>query len=313
MPSHVIIGAGATGTATALELANRGHAVKVITRSGSGPTHPSIELIKANASDPETLIRHAKGAAAIYNCANPPYNKWTTDWPPLAASILRAAEATGAVLVTLSNLYAYEVGKPMRATDSLHPPSVKGKVRADMWHEALRAHDEGRVRVTEARASDFIGPGIGATAHMGDRVVPRLLAGKSVSLLGRVDVPHSWTAISDVASTLATIGADDRAWGRPWHVPTAAPLTQTQLIHRMCEIAKVEPVKVKSLPSFAVTLGGLALPVLRELKEVMYQFEQPFVMDSADTTDVFGLTATPIDETLSATIDFYRNPSAPAA
>jgi len=305
---HIVIGAGATGTATARQLATTGAQVKVVTRSGSGPALPGVELIAADASDQTHLAQIATGAHAIYNCANPPYNKWTTDWPPLAASLLATAEATGARLVTLSNLYAYaKPSAPMKATDPLDPPSVKGAVRAAMWDEALAAHRSGRVQVTEARASDFIGPQVGDSGHMGDRVVPRVLKGKSVSLLGELDVAHSWTAIDDVARTLVTLGRDDRALGRPWHVPTAAPMSQRELVHRMCELAGVDPVKVSQLPGIAITLAGLVMPVMRELKEVAYQFQAPFVIDSQETSDVFGLEPTPLDDTLVATLASYRH------
>ena len=304
---HVVIGAGATGTATAQRLARRGHRVRVITRSGSGSSDVGIEPVAADASDPATLTGLTEGAAAIYNCANPPYHRWTTDWPPLAASLLAAAEANDAVLVTLSNLYGYDNSSgPMRATDPLNPPSIKGGVRARMWTEALAAHRAGRVRVTEARASDFIGPGTGANGHMGDRVVPRVLAGKAVTVMGRTDVDHSWTAIDDVAETLVTIGADQRAWGRPWHVPTVAPLSQRKLIDRMAAVAGVEPVTVRSMPNLALRLGGLAVPAIRELREVLYQFETPFVIDAEDTIDTFGLKPTPLDDTLRATVAAYR-------
>ena len=279
---HVIVGAGATGTATARLLAGRGASVIVVTRSGSGPSHPNIELIAADATDSQRLTTISAGASAIYNCANPPYHRWTSDWPPLASSLLTAAERTGAVLVILSNLYGYaNPTRPMRATDPLDPSSVKGGVRADMWHAALAAHERGAVRVTEARASDFIGPNIGQTAHMGDRVLDRVRKGKSVSLLGDLDALHSWTAIDDVAMTLATIAEDERAWGRAWHVPTVAPISQRDLVHRMCKIAGVEPVKVKGIPNLALRALGVFVPAMRELREVAYQFEAPFIIDSA--------------------------------
>ena len=305
---HIVIGAGATGSATARLLADTGRTVTLVTRSGSGPEHPGIQLVAADASDPTTLIRLAAGAAVIYNCANPSYERWTTDWPPLAASILAAAEANDAVLATLSNLYAYpRSDRPMLAMDPLDPPSVKGAVRATMWADALAAHQAGRVRVVEVRASDFIGPGLGGNGHMGDRVVPRVLAGKSVSLLGSADVDHSWTAIADVASTLVALAADERAWGRPWLVPTVAPLSQRALVHRMCELAGVDPVTVRTMPSAMLSLAGLFSPVIRELKEIVYQFEGPFVIDSSETTETFGLEPTPLDETLTATLASYAH------
>lgn len=311
---HVIVGAGATGSATARHLADQGARVRVISRSGSGPTDPRIELVAADASDATALQHHSADAAVIYNCANPPYHRWTTDWPPLSASLLSAAAASGAVLVTLSNLYAYSPPTaPMKATDPLDAASIKGGVRAAMWHEALAAHETGTVRVTEARASDFIGPDVGESGHMGDRVVPRVLAGKSVSLLGALDAPHSWTAIDDVARTLITIGREPAAWGKAWHVPTAPPLTQREIVERMCDLAGVDHVSIKTLPSFALTLAGVFSPMIRELKEIVYQFEEPFVIDATATTAAFGLEPTPIDETLRAALDSYSPTLATAA
>ncbi len=303
---HVIVGAGATGTATARLLSDQGHRVTMISRSGRGPVEPGIELVAADAANPGTLTKLTVGAAAIYNCANPQYTDWARDWPPLANSLLTAAEANDAVLVTLSNLYGYaNPTAPMRATDPLNPSSIKGGIRAKMWHDALAAHQAGRVRVTEARASDFIGPGTGANGHMGDRVVPRVLASKSVSVMGRVDVEHSWTAIEDVARTLVTIATDERAWGRAWHVPTEAPMSQRELVHRMCALAGVEPVTVRTIPGAALTVAGIFLPVMRELKEMLYQFNDAFVIDSQETTDVFGLKPTPLDDTLRAMLASY--------
>jgi nucleoside-diphosphate-sugar epimerase len=307
---HVVIGAGATGTATAALLASTGAQVKIVTRSGSGPTADGIELVAVDASDAAQLTTIASGARAIYNCANPPYNRWTTDWPPLAASLLTTAEATGAVLVTLSNLYGYAPPtRPMLASEPLDPSAIKGGVRAQMWQDALAAHSQGRVRVTEARASDFIGPDVGANGHMGDRVIPRILKGKSVSLLGNVDVDHSWTAIDDVARTLVTLGEDERAWGRAWHVPTTAPLSQRELVHRVCSLADVEPVKVSTVPSFVLRTVGVFVAAIRELREVAYQFEAPFVIDSQETIDTFALTPTALDDTLRATLASYGHNS----
>jgi len=107
MSEHVIVGAGAVGSATALLLAGRGEQVRVISRRGTGPQHAAIERVAADATDAERLTALATGAAALYNCANPLYHQWFTDWPPLASALLTAAERSGAVLATMSNLYGY--------------------------------------------------------------------------------------------------------------------------------------------------------------------------------------------------------------
>jgi len=293
---HVVVGAGATGTATALLLASSGASVRIVTRSGTGPEHARIERVAADASDVERLVELTAGAHAIYNCANPPYHKWNEAWPPLAASLLAAAERTGAVLVTLSNLYGYEVDGPMTADH----------VRTAMWHDALAAHEQGRANVVEVRASDFIGPALGDNGHMGDRLLNRIVAGKSVQVFGATDVPHSWTAIDDVARTLVAVAAEPTAWGRAWHVPSAAPQTQAEMVHALCEVAEVAPVKVGVLPPALLKVLGVFVPPIREMAEMRYQFVEPFIIDATETTEVFGIEATPLADTMRAMVAHAR-------
>jgi nucleoside-diphosphate-sugar epimerase len=256
MSIHVIVGAGAVGTGTALVLAEAGHDVRVVTRSGSGPEHPNVELMGADASDRSRMAQMATGAHAIYNCANPPYTKWATAWPPLAASFLAAAETTGARLVTMSNLYGFAPGtNPMSADGALASTTKKGAIRATMWHDALEAHRAGRIRATEARGSDYVGSGLGDNAHLGDRVVLPALSGKSVSYVGTPDQARSWAYIGDVCATLATLGTDDRALGRAWHVPSIAPISASDYVAALCREAGVAPVKVKQIPALALRGG----------------------------------------------------------
>src|SRR5215510_4197994 len=105
MSLHVIVGAGAVGSWVGRLLAERGDRVRMISRRGTGPEHPAIERVAADATQADRLTQLASGAAALYNCANPPYHRWPIDWPPLAAALLAAAERSGAVLATASNLY----------------------------------------------------------------------------------------------------------------------------------------------------------------------------------------------------------------
>lgn len=301
MSLHVIVGAGAVGTATARRLADDGHDVRLVSRHGRGPRHDRIETVAADAAAPGALRAVATGAAALYNCANPAYHRWPIDWPPIAAALLDAAEASGAVLVTTSNLYGYgPVDHPMRERDPLAATGTKARVRIGMWQDALAAHEAGRVRVTEARASDFFGPGLRDTSHLG-RAIPRLVTGKTVRVFGDPDAPHSWTYVPDVARTLAVLGTDARAWGSAWHVPTAPPCSQRELLDRFAAIAGVRPPKVATYPAWAVRAIGVVWPLLREMQEVAYQFERPFVLDSTAFTSTFGIAATPLDDALGAT------------
>lgn len=308
MSFHVIVGAGAVGSGTARRLADAGHDVRVVTRSGTGPDDSRIERVAADAADAQRLTELTRGAHSLYNCANPPYHKWAEAWPPLATSFIATAEATEARLVTMSNLYGYARGaSPMRATDALAPFTRKGRIRSDMWDDARAAHEQGRIRATEVRASDYVGPGLGETSHLGDRTVPRILAGKRVSLLGPADVVHSWSFIDDVTTTLATLGTDDRALGRAWHVPTLPAVTARTMIDAMADAAGVPRVRIGQIPGVALRLAGLFSPLIRELAEVRYQFDEPFVIDAADTSELFGLEPTTFDDQIARTVRHYQH------
>ncbi len=314
MAQHVIVGAGTIGNAVARLLVDDGHTVRMVTRSGSGPEY--VERVAADAGDAARLTDLTRGAAALHNCANPPYHRWATDWPPLAASLLTAAERSGAVLVTMANLYGYgPVDAPMTEDTPLNSaPGTKGAVRNQMWRDALAAHEAGRVRVTEARASDFYGPGVRATGHLGEQFVPRLIAGRKPRLMqGDLDAPHSFTFVGDVARTMATIASDERAWGRPWHVPTDRAIPIREVATRMARIAGVPDPGVQVLPRAAIRVGGLAVPFLRELPEVRYQFAAPFVLDSSAAQATFGLAPTPFDEGLAQTVAWWRDQERSAA
>ncbi len=295
MALHVIVGAGAVGTATATLLADRGEQVRIVTRSGSGPAHPSIERVAADATDAARLSELAEGAVALYNCASPQYHQWFTDWPPLAEALLVAAERSGAVLATASNLYGYgEVDAPITDRTPLSATHPKLKLRADMWRDALAAHEAGRVRATEVRASDYVE----ANSIFSVALAKPLRAGKRGYVPAKLDTRHSWTSIADVARTLVAAATTERAWGRAWLVPTNPPLTVRELATRFTEVNGLPKAKVSELPYAVLWTAGLFSPMLRELRTTHYQFSRPFVLDGSTTEHTFDLPPTDLDTAL---------------
>jgi nucleoside-diphosphate-sugar epimerase len=308
MGKHVIVGSGQVGTHLAELLAGQGHEVVAVSRSGSGPRDTSgVTAVAADAADRDRLVDLAKGADVLYNCVNPAYHRWPEDWPPIADSLLHTAEVTGASYVLLGNLYGYaHPERPMRETDPLEPSMDKARVRVRMWQDALAAHEAGRIRVTEIRGSDYFGPGCRSQSHLGERFVPRLLAGKPAQFIVDADQPHSWTYVRDVATALATAGSAGTSWGRAWHVPTSPPMSARELAERLCALAGVPNRGITVLPRWLVRALGLAIPMLGEVEAVRYQFARPFVIDSSDFQTEFGVAPTPIDDALTATIAWWR-------
>lgn len=301
MPLSVVIGAGGTGIATAALLAESGHDVRLVTRSGSGPQHSGIERVAADATDAARLTELTRGADTLFNCAAPPYHRWPEQFPPLAKSLLKTAEATGAGYVMLGNLYAYgPIDRPMTEETGMAPSSRKGRIRAEMWQDALAAHSAGRVRVTEVRASDFIGSG--AVSVFTLTVAPKVLAGKLAIVPADLDLPHSWTATGDAARTLVAASQDDRAWGRVWHVPTNPAVTVRELATRLADLAGAPGPKLRAMPDWMLRIAGIASPMIRELPEMQYQFRRPFILDSSLTEQTLGLKPSLLDDVLRENI-----------
>lgn len=306
---HLVVGAGPVGSAVVRRLTAAGESVRVVTRSGSGPDHDLVEKVAADAGDATRLRALASGAAVVYNCVNPAYHRWATDWPPVADALLDAASAADAVLVTTANLYVYgRVTAPMTEQTPLNHHGTKGRVRAQMWLDALAAHRAGRVRVAEARGADYVGPG--SQSQLGERSVPKMLAGKNVQVLGNPDKQHTFTYTEDMAATLVAIGADERAWGRAWHVPSALTCTQREAYARMAAIAGIPAPKVSTVPALALKAMGLFVPAIRELAEVAYQVESDFVMDSTAAQRELGLVPTPADDVLRINVEWFQSRAA---
>ncbi|WP_375484042.1 NAD-dependent epimerase/dehydratase family protein [uncultured Jatrophihabitans sp.] len=303
MTQHLIVGAGPVGTALARELLARGEDVTVVTRSGSGID--GTERVKADASDADRLSELAQGAAAIYNCVNPPYDKWAETWPAISAALITAAERSGAVLAVTGNLYGYgKVDAPMTEQTPLAATGTKGRVRNRMWADALAAHEAGRIRMFEVRGSDYLG----GNSYLSTVVTPAWRKGRTAYVPAALDVPHTFTDVRDVATLLATGVGDERAWGRAWHVPSPAPLTMRELTTLAAQAMNV-PNKVRSLPYAAVWAAGVFTPFVKELRETQHQFRRPYVLDSSSAQETFGLT--PHATTDSVAFDLANGAPAP--
>jgi nucleoside-diphosphate-sugar epimerase len=222
--------------------------------------------------------------------------------------VLAVAEETGALLVSLENLYGYgpTAGGLMTEELPLAATTVKGRTRVAMTQELLAAAQAGRVRIAIGRASDFFGAGITTGTTLGERVFANAVAGKRADFIGNPDLPHTYSYVPDVAAGLATLGSDERAVGEVWHLPGPETVTTRQLLELVADNVG-HPVGVRSVPKLALRALGLFNPVMRELPEMSYQFEQPFVLDTAKYQSTFGTAGTPLATAISATVAWYQS------
>jgi nucleoside-diphosphate-sugar epimerase len=305
MVKHIIFGTGPLGISVMEALIERGESVRMVNRSGKADVPASVEIVKGDAYNPQETCELCKGATVVYQCAQPPYHEWVEKFPPLQSSILEGAAANNAKLVIGDNLYMY--GYVQGKIHEELPYSAhtrKGKTRAQMAKVALQAHQDGKVRVTIGRGSDFFGEGV-LGSMMGERVFPNLLQGKSASLVGNIDLPHTYTYIKDFGKALAILGERDEALGQVWHVPNAETLTTREFVTIAFELAGLPP-KMSGMGKFMMRIGGLFIPEARETVEMMYEFEKPFIVDDSKFKKVFGDISTPIRESLQKTLVWYR-------
>ena len=303
---HVVFGTGQVGNALAAHLAGMGMAVRAVSRHRP-PALAGVDWRAADAAEPEAAADAAKGASVIYQCLNAPYNQWPERFPPLQRGVLAAAERTGALLVSLENLYGYgtTLGRPMTEDLPLAATGVKGRARAEMTTELLAAAAAGRVRIVIGRASDFFGPGVTAGSTLGERVFGNALAGRRADFIGNPDLPHTYSYVPDIAAGLATLGTDARAVGEVWHLPGPETGTTRALLNLVA--AKIgHRVGVRSLPKLAVRGLGLVNPMLRELAETYYQFSEPFILDTSKYQAAFGPAGTPLADAIATTLAWYQ-------
>lgn len=305
---HVILGTGAVGRAIAEELVRGGQSVRMVNRSGQLAEAPQgIEIKAANLYDAEEVREITRGAQVVYQAAQPEYNEWPQKFPALQAAILEGMAGSQAKLVLVENLYMYgeSGGKPLREDLPHNAQTRKGRTRSQMNRAAMAAHQDGKIRLVIGRGSDYFGAW-GTASSMGSTVFQRLLAGKAAQIAGSARVPHTHTYLPDFGRALVLLGERAEADGQAWHVPNDMPrITQGELIEMIAEEAG-EPVKIQAAGKFMLSLLGLFIPELKESVEMLYEFEQPFVVDSSKFERAFGMQVTPMRQAVRETVEWYR-------
>lgn len=301
---HVIFGTGPLGKWTARHLVQMGKSVRVVNRSGKASRLPaSVEVIASDAYDLHRNIELTRGASAVYQCAQPAYSEWVEKFPPLQQAILEAAASNGARLVVGDNLYMYgRFSGALREDSPLAPNSKKGQVRAAMAQAVLEAHATGRLRAAIGRASDFFGPDDGGLT--GYAILPAV-QGKPVNLLGRTDLPHTFTYVADFGRLLAELGMRDEALGQVWFAPSNAPVTQAEFV-ALLETELGRPVKTRVAGPLMLRLLGLFNRDIAASIEMLYLWTNPYVVDTRKAEAAFGWQATPLPEALRQTLAWGR-------
>ncbi len=309
---HVVTGAGPVGSTVALQLADAGQQVRLLTRSGSGPDHPSIERRQVDVSQPDALAEAFAGATAVHHCIHgSAYDArvWRDELPRAERAVLEAAGRVGAVVVFPESLYSYgPVEGPI--TEDTPRTATGGKlgVRTDL----LAQREASTTPTVSVAASDFYGPRV-RNAHAGERMVPTVLAGRTMRVLGSLDQPHSFTYVPDLAAAMIEAARREDLWNSFLHAPTSAPVTQQSLVEMVATAGGVPVPRTSAIPPWVLRASGLVSREMRELAETSYMFTEPFVLDSTGSEHRLGLAPTPMADATARTVAWWREQERAAA
>lgn len=302
---YIVTGAGPVGTTIAEQLAGQGHRVRILTRSGSGPDHPLVERRSVDVSRPEALDELFAGAAAIFHCIHgSAYSAaaWEAELPAAEQNVLAAAGRAGAVVVFPESLYSYD--RPDQVMTEDGPRRADGGKRG-VRTALLAGRASSATPTVSVVASDFFGPHV-LNAHAGERMVPLVLSGKTIRVLGNPDLPHSFTYVPDLAAAMIAAAGNREARNTVLHAPTLPAVTQRGIVEAYARAAGTPAPKVGSIPGWLLRGLGPFAAGMRELAEMSYQFEHPFVMSSARSEELLGLRPTPLDTAAAATVGWWR-------
>ncbi|MDX1435412.1 MAG: NAD-dependent epimerase/dehydratase family protein [Anaerolineales bacterium] len=301
--AHLVLGAsGGVGSAVARLLAEQGKQVVAVNRSGKIDAPDGVRVIAANALDAENIKSACAGAGVIYHCVHPKedYSTFTA----MTQNIISAAEKVGARLVMAASAYPYgKVNGPMREDMPYKPEAPSGEFHARAATLVMDAHRKERVRAAIARASNYFGPNASRMWPGVDFKVA--LEGEKASVIGDVDQPHTYTYVDDFARGMITLAEHDEALGEVWHVPSAPTITTRQFLEMVYAEADSE-LSIQAGSRLILTVMGWFKPDIRPALEVLYQFEEPFILNHSKFEKAFGASPTPNEDAIQTTVAWFR-------
>jgi nucleoside-diphosphate-sugar epimerase len=303
-----VAGYGAVGRSLAQRLSARGDSVLIVQRHAPRALPPNCTFQRADLENAGETADALTGGNTVVCAVGVPYISavYARVWPVVMRNMLEGCAKSGARFVFADNLYMYgPQTRPLTEDLPLTDYGRKPRVRAEITRLWQQAHKSGRVRAVAVRASDFYGPDV-PTSVLSAMGVARLLAGKPALAPYPPDQPHDFTYVPDFARALVTlIDAPDEAYGEAWHVPNAPTRSLRDLFTLTATLIGVRP-RVTVLPQMLTPLLGLFSSDVRELKEMRFQWDRPYLVDTAKFSRRFWRDGTSFDEGLRATIAFYR-------
>lgn len=302
---QTILGAGGViGRGLAANLLSFTDQIRLVARNPK-KVNESDSLFAADLSDRNQVMAAVEGSEVAYLTVGLPYDTavWQTAWPEIMRNTIDACKEHGARLVFFDNVYMYDKDhlSPMTEDTPVNPPSKKGRVRAEIAQMLMDEVSTGNLTALIARAADFYGPGNDNSVLM-IAVYDNFIKGKKANWLGSVNCRHSFTFTPDAGKATAILGNTEDAFNQIWHLPTAPnPLTGREWIEAFAREMNVQP-KYQVAGQTLTRIIGLFNPMMKELSEMVYQYDREYVFDSAKFEKRFDFKPTSYKEGLKLSL-----------
>ena len=307
----VVLGAtGGLGSAVVFELVKRERSVIAVTRNVQKARKMfqnfDVEIRQADLMDQDQTLTAVEGADVIYHCANVLYTKWLKEFPIINDNILSAVKEVGANLVFADNLYMYGEmqGDKMSEEHPLNAKGKKGKLRIRLAKQILDAHSKGDINAVIVRFGDFYGPNVvnGFTKPLLENPVK----GKASTWIVDLDKKHSLMYIGDAAKGMVTTSENPNSYGQIFHVEGAEPVTGREFLTMIFQEMNQEP-NMKVLSENTIKILATFIPIVKELKELTYEWKYPFIIDGTKYASTFNTTEhTAHTVAIKETLDWFN-------
>ncbi|MHC1732179.1 MAG: NAD-dependent epimerase/dehydratase family protein [Bacteroidales bacterium] len=307
---QTILGANGTiGKILAQELPVYTDRIRLVSRNPIR-VNETDELMPLDLTQPGAVDKAVQGSEVVYLVVGLEYSAkvWEQYWPTLMRDTINACLKHGAKLVFFDNVYMYDKNNMSHLTEAtpVNPPSRKGAVRKLISGMLLEAVTDMRLQALIARSADFYGPGT-ENNFITQMVLKNLAAGKKPMWFVGPDIKHSFTYTPDAGKATALLGNTPDVFGQVWHLPTdSRPLTGKQFVSMIAPEFGTAPVQLSILPKWMLHPLGLFVPIMKEMREMMYQYDRDYFFDSSKFTDRFNIKATPYEEGVMETVRVYK-------
>jgi nucleoside-diphosphate-sugar epimerase len=306
MSLHTILGANGTIAAELIPvLQSNAQQVRLVSRNPKKIS--GTEIFQADILNRDQVFQAVKGSDVVYLLVGLEYNRkvWRSEWPIIMRNTIDACKSAGARLIFFDNVYMYgRVSGSMTESTPYNPCSVKGKIRAEIDEMLLKEMNSGEIKAMIATSADFYGPRTAKTSVASIMIFDKMKKGKSAQWFVNAKQPHSFTYTPDAAVALYMLAGTENAYGQTWHLPTAKPaLTGNEFISIAAKYMHAKD-KVQVLPKWLVGMIGLFVPVMKELGEMLYQNEYPYLFDSSKFEKAFQFKPTPYEKGIRETAEW---------